>query len=95
MDCLFCSFPLRPAETVICFGPGGWGMFHSGCAPVFDRELLEGPAHPFQAYGDNRFTHCLRREWLLEPSVQKQVMALAEQASAGPPPPELGLALPE
>lgn len=95
MDCLFCNFHLRPAETVICFGPGGWGLFHPGCAPGFDRELLSGPAQPFQVFGDARFTYCVRREWLLEPLVLQQVMDLAERAHAGPAPLELGLALPE
>ena len=70
-------------------------MFHPGCAPGFDRELLNGPAHPFQVFGDARFTHGVRREWLLEPLVLQQVMEIAEQAEAGPAPPELGLTLPE
>ncbi len=95
MDCLFCKFPLRPAETIICFGPGGWGLFHPGCAPWFDHELLNGPAHAFIVHGDARFTHCARREWLLDPLVLQQVLQLAEQTAAGPPPPELGLSLPE
>jgi hypothetical protein len=70
-------------------------MFHPGCAPGFDRELLNGSAHAFQVFGDARFTHCVRREWLLDPLVLKQVIEMAKQTKAGPAPPELGLALPE
>ncbi len=95
MNCCFCHFPLRADESLLCFGPGGWGWFHPDCAPWFDQDLLEKPAGAFQVYGDNRFAYCVRREWLLDPQVRRQVLELARRAGAGPPPEDLGLTLPD
>jgi hypothetical protein len=80
---------------LICFGPGGWGLFHPDCAPWFDHKLLEGYGRPFEVHGDASFSHCVRRKWLLDPYVLRLVLDQAESAGAGPPPLELGLTLPE
>lgn len=94
MECLFCNLDIRPEESLICFGPGGWGLFHPGCAPWFDHELLEKHGRAFQVHGDTRFTYCVRRKWLLDPYVLHLVLRIAASAGAGSPPPEFGLALP-
>jgi|Deesub1362A_J573_1020465.scaffolds.fasta_scaffold13636_2 hypothetical protein len=89
LTCNFCNFHLREGQALLCFGRGGWALFHLGCAPWFDHDRLEGEHAPFRVEGDRRYQWAVRLAWLEEPEVRERVLALAQELEAGPPPPDI------